>query len=69
MVCNGHYRDPFVPSIKGQEIFKGRQWHSHDYRSPETFQGKNVLILGAGPSGTDIAFKISKVAKKVYDVN
>lgn len=66
MVCNGHYRDPFTPRIEGQERFKGRQWHSHDYRSPEEFQGKKVLVLGAGPSGRDIAVQIATVAKKVH---
>lgn len=65
MVCNGHYKDPLLPNIKGQEKFKGRQWHSHDYRSPEEFKDKRVLLVGAGPSGTDIAVQIAAVAKKV----
>lgn len=40
--------------------------HSHDYRVPEVFSGKNVLVIGAGPSGMDIALEISYVAKKVF---
>lgn len=51
MVCNGHYFDPRIPNIPGQDIFRGKQWHSHDYRVPEVFDGETVVVLGAGPSG------------------
>lgn len=51
MVCNGHYFEPSIPSIKGIENFKGQQLHSHDYRIPDTFAGKTVVVFGAGPSG------------------
>lgn len=66
MVCNGHYSDPFVPNLKGSEKFQGRQWHSHDYREPSSLTGKKVLLVGAGPSGVDIAAQVLSVAKKVY---
>lgn len=52
MVCNGHYFDPNVPKIFGDDQFKGEKLHSHDYRVPEIFTGKKVVIFGAGPSGT-----------------
>jgi cation diffusion facilitator CzcD-associated flavoprotein CzcO len=51
MVCNGHYFEPRIPNISGQNVFTGKQIHSHDYRVPEFFDGKNVVVLGAGPSG------------------
>lgn len=65
MVCNGHYNDPFIPEIPGQNKFRGLRMHSHDYRTPEKFTGKNVLLMGLGPSGMDISAMISKVAKNV----
>ncbi|XP_012277616.1 flavin-containing monooxygenase FMO GS-OX-like 1 [Orussus abietinus] len=65
MVCNGHYFEPSVPEIKGILIFRGRQSHSHDYRVPEAFAGKTVLVIGAGPSGMDLALEISSQAKHV----
>ena len=40
--------------------------HSHDYRYPEVFQGKGVVVLGAGPSGQDISLEIAKCAEIVY---
>lgn len=39
--------------------------HSHDYRVPEIFTGKRVLVVGAGPSGMDIAIEITRVTAKV----
>lgn len=52
MICNGHYFEPRIPNISGQDVFAGKQIHSHDYRVPEVFDGKKVVVLGAGPSGT-----------------
>ena len=40
--------------------------HSHDYRHPEVFQGKSVVILGAGSSGQDISLEVAKFAEMVY---
>lgn len=51
LVCNGHYFEPNIPKISGQNVFVGEQIHSHDYRVPEIFNGKTVVVLGAGPSG------------------
>ncbi|XP_078524904.1 senecionine N-oxygenase-like [Lissotriton helveticus] len=39
--------------------------HSHDYRCPDHFTDKTVVVLGAGPSGIDIALEICTVAKQV----
>lgn len=67
MVCNGHYNEPVFPKIPGQHIFKGRQCHSHDYRKPEPFQGHKVVVIGAGPSGMDLALHISATAERVSE--
>lgn len=64
-VCNGHYNTPFIPNIPGLKEFEGDVMHSHDYRVPEIFTGKKVLVVGAGPSGMDIALEISSVTNKV----
>ncbi len=37
--------------------------HSKDYRNGEPFVGKNVLVVGGGESGADIALEISRVAR------
>ncbi|KAJ9595620.1 hypothetical protein L9F63_013196, partial [Diploptera punctata] len=66
IVCNGHYSVPSIPNIEGMDKFEGVTQHSKDYRSPEQFRGVNVVILGAGSSGVDIAMEISAYAKEVY---
>lgn len=65
LVCNGHYNAPKLPRFEGHESFEGKQMHSHDYRTPEVFRGENVLVVGAGPSGTDCVIEISKKAYQV----
>src|SRR5690606_25838331 len=42
-----------IPGLPGQ--FSGELMHSADYRSPEVFKGKRVLLVGCGNSGADIA--------------
>ncbi|KAJ2939792.1 hypothetical protein O0L34_g17983 [Tuta absoluta] len=64
-VCNGHYNTPFIPDLPGLKTFKGDVMHSHDYRVPDIFSGKRVLVIGAGPSGMDIALEVTSVSKKV----
>jgi cation diffusion facilitator CzcD-associated flavoprotein CzcO len=39
--------------------------HSADYKSPDEFAGKRVLVIGVGNSGTDIAEKVSAAAARV----
>ncbi|CAG9766253.1 unnamed protein product [Ceutorhynchus assimilis] len=65
IICNGHYNDPIIPTLKGQENFTGIIAHSHDYREPEKFRNKSVLVIGAGPSGLDLTLHISNVAEHV----
>lgn len=45
LVCNGHYHTPFIPKIKGQDVFKGKQLHSHDFRDSSIFKGINQNML------------------------
>ena len=56
---------PTIPSLPGKEMFEGLFMHSHSYRHPEVLQDMNVLCLGAGPSGTDIALEIAPFCKQV----
>ncbi len=68
MVCNGHHwnaRWP-EPAFPGSEDFTGIQMHAHDYRTPEIFEGKRVLVLGIGNSATDISVEASRVSEKTF---
>jgi hypothetical protein len=49
-----------MPEFPG--AFDGEILHSRDYRRPDGFEGRNVLILGVGNSGVDIACDVASVA-------
>lgn len=67
-VCSGHYSDPHLPYIPGIEHFKGKVFHSHSYRHPETFANKSVVVLGAGASGVDISIELAQVHAQLCKV-
>ncbi|MBB3060793.1 NAD(P)-binding domain-containing protein [Microbulbifer rhizosphaerae] len=53
LIANGTLHHPNVPELPGQ--FSGELLHSSDYRHPQIFDGKRVLLVGCGNSGADIA--------------
>ncbi|KAK2084763.1 dimethylaniline monooxygenase [Saguinus oedipus] len=67
MVCSGHHVYPNLPkeSFPGLEHFKGKCFHSRDYKEPGVFKGKRVLVVGLGNSGCDIATELSHTAEQV----
>lgn len=54
------------PHINGEEKFRGKIMHSVEYRSPSEFDGKRVLIVGAGNSGVDIASDAALHSQQAY---
>ncbi|XP_004688176.1 PREDICTED: putative dimethylaniline monooxygenase [N-oxide-forming] 6 [Condylura cristata] len=67
MICSGHHVYPNLPtdSFPGLDKFQGHYFHSRDYKGPETFKEKRVLVIGLGNSGSDIAVEISRLAAQV----
>ncbi|ELW66621.1 Dimethylaniline monooxygenase [N-oxide-forming] 3 [Tupaia chinensis] len=68
MICSGHHVYPNLPkeSFPGLKQFKGKIFHSRDYKDPGTFKGKRVLVIGLGNSGCDIATELSRTAEQVH---
>uniref|UniRef100_A0A8C6QW73 Dimethylaniline monooxygenase [N-oxide-forming] n=2 Tax=Nannospalax galili TaxID=1026970 RepID=A0A8C6QW73_NANGA len=68
MVCTGFLTNPHLPldSFPGINKFKGQYFHSRQYKHPDIFKDKQVLVVGMGNSGTDIAVEASHLAKKVF---
>ncbi|NWR46164.1 FMO1 monooxygenase, partial [Regulus satrapa] len=66
MVCSGNFSEPSLPlqCFPGTR-FQGQYFHSRQYKHPDVFQGKRVLVVGMGNSGVDIAVEASRVAAKV----
>jgi cation diffusion facilitator CzcD-associated flavoprotein CzcO len=63
IVASGHHWDPNVPEEEG--LFKGEVMHAQTYRSPDRFIGKDVVVVGVGNTGADIASELSWHAKSV----
>ena len=68
IVANGHHWKPRMPEpeFPGADSFEGEQIHSHDYKDESQLVGKDVVVLGMGNSGMDIAVDASYHAKNTY---
>ena len=58
VVATGYNGTPFVPDWPGRESFGGELIHSSEYRNPQPYVGKDVLVVGAGNSGAEIAHDV-----------
>ncbi len=65
LICAGTNATPCLPHFDGEEEFEGNIIHSATYRKPSEYEGKRVLVVGAGESGSDICNDISKCAAAV----
>ncbi|MCL7032748.1 hypothetical protein MKW94_010780 [Papaver nudicaule] len=59
VVAAGRNSDPYVPEINGLDSFTGEVIHSTEYKSGERYANKNVMVVGAGNSGMEIALDLS----------
>ncbi|KAG8436518.1 hypothetical protein GDO86_007574 [Hymenochirus boettgeri] len=68
LICSGHHTIPHLPltCFPGIEMFKGQYIHSRDYKTPDDFRDKRILVVGIGNSGVDIAVELSWMAKQVF---
>jgi putative flavoprotein involved in K+ transport len=59
VVATGFYGTPVVPDFAAELDPRIVQMHSSEYRAPSQLASGNVLLVGAGNSGADIALEIS----------
>jgi dimethylaniline monooxygenase (N-oxide forming) len=64
IVANGHHWYPICPEFPGE--FWGKSMHSHHYKTPEGIEDMNVLVMGMGNSGCDIACEVSRFAQQTF---
>ncbi|MGH2807553.1 MAG: flavin-containing monooxygenase [Actinomycetota bacterium] len=54
-LATGYNRDPVIPDWRGAAGFHGELLHSSAYRTGAVYKGRDVLVVGAGNSGAEIA--------------
>ncbi len=59
VVAAGYEHTPIVPAWAGSDRFAGTLLHSGAYRAPAPFRGDDVLVVGPGCSGMEIAYDLS----------
>jgi putative flavoprotein involved in K+ transport len=64
--ATGSWQNPFIPDYPGRAEFEGVQLHSANYRSPAEFDGKTVMIVGAGNSGAQIMAELSLAGDAIW---
>ncbi|MFL6096525.1 MAG: FAD-dependent oxidoreductase [Blastococcus sp.] len=64
--ATGTWTRPFVPRYPGQELFRGRQLHTVDYREASEFAGRHVIVVGGGASATQLLGEISRVTSTTW---
>lgn len=64
--ATGTWESPYIPDYPGRETFRGRQLHTHDYRSAGEFRGQRVLVVGGGISAIQLLDEISRVATTIW---
>jgi len=64
VIANGTLSEPNIPEFKGK--FEGEFLHSAQYKTAAVFEGKRVLVVGAGNSGCDIAVDAVHRAAQVH---
>ncbi|KAH8813506.1 FAD/NAD(P)-binding domain-containing protein [Flagelloscypha sp. PMI_526] len=70
VVATGRFNVPYIPPIPGledwQKRFPERVQHARQYRRPEPYEGRNVIVVGAGPSATEVSRDVNKVVNASY---
>ncbi|MGL4239441.1 flavin-containing monooxygenase [Tabrizicola sp.] len=56
-IANGHHSEPVIAAYPGQ--WTGETMRSNQYRTPDVFDGKRVLVIGSGNTACDAAVDAS----------
>jgi cation diffusion facilitator CzcD-associated flavoprotein CzcO len=60
VVASGYDHSQHIPEWPGRDRFTGQLLHVGDYRNPEPFRGSDVLVVGPGCSGMEIAYDLAE---------
>jgi cation diffusion facilitator CzcD-associated flavoprotein CzcO len=60
IMAAGYEHTPFIPDWPGRDRFERRLIHSGEYRNPEPFEVADVLVVGPGCSGMEVAYDLAE---------
>lgn len=60
VVATGYNHTAHLPSWPGRESFEGELLHASRYRGAQPYAGKDVLVIGAGNTGAEIAADLAE---------
>ncbi|MFI5619546.1 flavin-containing monooxygenase [Streptomyces sp. NPDC051567] len=60
VVATGFNHTPALPDWPGRDAFGGRLLHAADYRNPGPYAGQDVLVVGTGNTGAEIAVDLTE---------
>jgi putative flavoprotein involved in K+ transport len=60
VVATGHAHTPYLPDWPGRAAYAGQLRHAREYRNPVPFAGLDVLVVGVGNSGSEIATDLAE---------
>lgn len=55
VVATGYNHTPRIPDWSGRDTFTGELLHASAYRNPAPYAGRDVLVVGVGNTGAEIA--------------
>lgn len=65
VVATGIISNPVVPEFAGHHRFRGSLTHSVEYRRPDGYEGRRVLVVGVGNSGGEIGSELARAGARV----
>ena len=66
IICTGFNNKPYIPVVDGWHSASLRWMHASSYKNPQGLENKQVLVVGMGNSGAEIALDVSSVTAKAY---
>ncbi|MEV8317326.1 NAD(P)/FAD-dependent oxidoreductase [Streptomyces sp. NPDC059900] len=55
VIATGYNHTPRLPDWPGRDTYTGELLHASAYREPRPYEGKDVLVVGVGNTGAEIA--------------
>lgn len=56
VVATGFDHDPYMPDWPGRASYTGELIHASAYSDPAPYRGRDVLVVGPGVTGTEVAY-------------